>query len=97
MERDTNYSPARGRSGWQKQVEKIQHKKTQRKHTVPYTALYHIMHEQGALVAPRLWADEGVGRAKMNKRESRQSCASDSGVITRTLARHRARGRGRQD
>ena len=27
------------------------------------------MREQGTLVAPRLWAEEGVGRANMNKHE----------------------------
>ena len=27
------------------------------------------MREQGALVAPRLWAEEGVGRAKSIKHE----------------------------
>ena len=37
--------------------------------TVPYTALYHVMREQGALVAPRSWAEEGVGRANLNEHE----------------------------
>ena len=34
-----------------------------------------------ALVAPRLWAEEGVGRAKLNNDKRRQPCASDSGVL----------------
>ena len=32
----------------------------------PYITLYHVTHEQGTLVAPRLWAEESVGRAKLN-------------------------------
>ena len=51
-------------------VEQIQHKKTiKRWHTDPYIALYHVTREQGTLVAPRLWAEEGVGRAKLNNDE----------------------------
>ena len=53
------------------------------------------MREQGTLVASRLWAEEGVNRANMNERhQKRQSCASNSDLITPTLARHRARGAG---
>ena len=44
-------------------------------------ALYHATREQGTLVAPRLWAEVDVGRAKLNKDEKRQPCASDSGVL----------------
>ena len=35
----------------------------------PETALYHVTREQGTLVAPRLWAEEGVDRAKLNNDE----------------------------
>ena len=38
-------------------------------HTGPYIALHHVTREQGTLVAPRLWAEEGVGRAKLNNDE----------------------------
>ena len=48
-----------------KKVEQIQHKE-KRRHTGPYIALYHVMREQGTLAAPRLWAEEGAGRAKLN-------------------------------
>ena len=46
-----------------------------------YIALYHVTREQGNLVALRLWAEEGVGRAKLTTTKKRQSCASDSGVL----------------
>ena len=36
----------------------------------PYIALYHVTREQGTLVAPRLWAEEGVGRAKLNNEKA---------------------------
>ena len=32
-------------------------------------ALYHVTREQGTLVAPRFWAEDGVGRAKLNNDE----------------------------
>ena len=32
-------------------------------------ALRHVTRQQGTLVAPRLWAEEGVGRAKLNNDE----------------------------
>ena len=35
----------------------------------PVIALYHVTREQGTLVAPRLWAEGGVGRAKLNNDE----------------------------
>ena len=35
----------------------------------PAIALYHVTREQGTLVAPRLWAEEGVDRAKINSDE----------------------------
>ena len=47
----------------------------------PYIALYHVPRKQGTLVAPQLWAEEGVGRAKLNKDERRQPCVSDSSVL----------------
>ena len=42
-------------------VEKIQHKK---KHT--HRPVRRFTRKQGTLVAPRLWAEDGVGRAKLN-------------------------------
>ena len=50
-------------------VEQIQHTKDIRRHTDPYITQYHVTREQGTLVAPRLWAEEGVGRAKLNNDE----------------------------
>ena len=67
MEGCTTYSPARGRSVEPKQVEQIQHKNIKRQHTVTYIALYYVVRQQGTLVDPRLWAEEVVGRAKLNK------------------------------
>ena len=71
MEDGNTYSPARGGSVQtkNKKVEQIQHTKYIRWHTDPYIALYHVTREQGTLVAPRLWAEEGVGRAKLNNDE----------------------------
>ena len=51
---------------------KIEQKTTYKKnkkmtHTVPHITLYHVMREQGTLVAPRLWADKGAIRANLNK------------------------------
>ena len=43
----------------------ITHKKNKRWHTDPYIALYHVTREKGTLVARRLQAEEGVGRAKL--------------------------------
>ena len=50
-------------------VEQIQHTKDKKRHTGPYISLYHVTREQGTLVAPRLWAEEGAGRAKLNNDE----------------------------
>ena len=80
MEGDTTYSPTRGGSSWSKQVEQIQRKKT-KDSTQSLT-----------LVAPRLWAGGYVDRSKSKNTENWQSCASGSGVVIRTLARHRAGG-----
>ena len=55
--------------GRKNKVEKIQHTKDKRLHTDPYIALYHVTREQGTLIAPRLWAEEGVGRANLNNDE----------------------------
>ena len=33
-------------------------------------ALYHVLLEQGTLVAPRLWVEESVGRANLNEHEN---------------------------
>ena len=50
-------------------VEQIPHTKDKIRHTDPYIALYHVTRKQGNLVAPRLWAEEGVGGAKLSNDE----------------------------
>ena len=50
-------------------VDQIQHIRNKKGQTDPHIALYHVTREQGTLVAPRLWAEEGVGRAKLNNDE----------------------------
>ena len=43
--------------------------------------MYHVTRDQGTLVAPRLWAEDGVGRAKLNNDEIATALRSDSGVL----------------
>ena len=72
MKGGITYSPARGGSVWPKKESRTNatHKKyIYIFHTGPYIALHHVTREQGTLVAPRLWAEEGVGRAKLNNDE----------------------------
>ena len=52
-----------------KQSRTKQHIKDKILYTDPYIALYHVMREHGTLVAPQLWAEEGVGRTKLNNDE----------------------------
>ena len=49
-------------------VEKIQHTK-EKIHAGRYISLYNVTREQGTPVAPRLWAEEGVGREILNNDE----------------------------
>ena len=56
-------------------IENTQHNKTKTYYTDPYIAPHHVTREQGTLVAPRLWADEGVGRANLNEHEKTDSPA----------------------
>ena len=44
-------------------VKQVQHTNDKRCNTDPYIARYHVTREQGTLVAPRLWAEGGVGKA----------------------------------
>ena len=43
---------------------------TQKKHTHSRIAPNHVMREQDSLATPRLWAEEGVGRANLHKHEN---------------------------
>ena len=47
-------------------VERIQYTKN-KNNTHSRMALYHVMREQGTLVASRFWAEKGVGRANLNE------------------------------
>ena len=49
------------------------------------TAPYHVMREHCNLVAPRLWAEKGVGGAHLIEHE--KHCATNIDLITQTLAR----------
>ena len=61
-------------------------------------AMYHVMRKQCTLDAPRLWAEEGVGRAKLNKHEKPSVLGlKERGANSRILARHRLGGGCRQD
>ena len=46
------------------------------------------MREQSTLVAPRLWAEEGVGRAKLNNDEKATALRLRWRRFARTLTRH---------
>ena len=66
---------------------------TQKKHTGPYVSLYHVTREQSTLVAPRLWAEEGVGRAKFNNDEKATVLRLRQWRFTRSLADTKQGGR----
>ena len=51
-------------------------------------ALYHVPREQVTLIAPKLWAEEGVDRAKLNNNQNATALRLRYLRFTRTLARH---------
>ena len=77
------------------EVEQIQHTKDIRLFTDPYMDLYHVTHEQGTLVAPRLWAEEGVGRAKLDNKDESNGPAHQIVAIYPTPGPAMSRGFGR--